>query len=168
MFTIFSIANNILPLILSATLTHYFHPTTQQYQLLKSFSLLLLGLFLSSLATLNFSLSLLVGLLATPLTYIHPLPSTSALTLFSKFFLAILLVAVGPTTVLLAGSWAWGLNVGEVLTQAAFGWDVWGMYTQVVVWCVWWPAWVMGGILLFGQPRKEQQQQSAKVIAAST
>jgi glycosylphosphatidylinositol transamidase len=40
------------------------------------------------------------------------------------------------------------LSVRQVLTQAAFGWNVWGMWTQVVVWCVWWPAWMAGTLLL--------------------
>ncbi len=29
------------------------------------------------------------------------------------------------------------------------------MTTQVVVWCVWWPAWVIGLVLLFGSPRDD-------------
>src|ERR1700760_1121148 len=103
-FTIFAVVNNLLPYILSVLLTHYFKPTVQQYHLIKSFSLLLLGLFLSSLATLNFSLAFLVGLLAAPLTYIHPLPSTSTLSLILKSALALLLSAIAPTTVLVAGS----------------------------------------------------------------
>jgi glycosylphosphatidylinositol transamidase len=156
-FIAFAIFNIALPYILSKALIHYFRPTAQQYLLLKSFSLLILGLFLSSLATLNFSLAFLVGLLAAPLTYIHPIPSssTSSLSLLLKAVLAILLSAFAPTTVIAAGSWAWGLSVKEVLVQAAYGWDVWGMNTQVVVCCVWWPAWVMGGVLLFGRPREE-------------
>lgn len=157
-FTIFAITNNFLPYFLSRALTIYFAPTTQQYALLKSFSLLLLGLFLSSLATLNFSLAFLVGLLAAPLTYV-PLPSTSPSTLgmMGRGFTAVLLAGMAPTMVLVAGCWCWDLSVKEVLVQAAYGWDVWGMNTQVVVWCVWWPAWVMGGVLLFGQPMSEDE-----------
>lgn len=155
MFVAFSMFNAILPYLLSRVLTHYFAPTTQQYHLIKSFSLLLLGLFLSSLATLNFSLSLLIGLLAAPLTYIHPFPSSSIVQIISKVVIAIVLVGIAPTTVLWAGSHAWGLDVKAVLIQAAFGWDVWGMTTQVVVWCVWWPAWVVGGILLSGNWARE-------------
>jgi glycosylphosphatidylinositol transamidase len=154
-FIIFAVFSNILPFILSTAITHYFSPTTQQYLLIKSFSLLLLGLFLSSLATLNFSLAFLVGLLAAPLTYIQPIPSSSIVVIAGTGALALLLAGISPTTVLAAGSWAWGWTVKEVLLQAAFGWDVWGMNTQVVVWCVWWPAWVMGGVLLFGRPRRD-------------
>lgn len=151
----FAAINSLLPFILSLTLTHFFAPTTQQYLLIKSFSLLLLGLFLSSLATLNFSLAFLVGLLATPLTYIYPTSSSSVLKLALKTVLALLLSVIAPTAVLVIGSWALGWSIEEVLAEAAYGWDVWGMNTQVVVWCVWWPAWIVGGILLFGKPREE-------------
>ena len=51
------------------------------------------------------------------------------------------------------------MGIGEVLKEAAFGWDVWGMNTQVVVWCVWWPAWVVGMVLLFGRPREEVEEE---------
>lgn len=148
-------ANSVLPFLLSKLLTYYFAPTAQQYYLIKAFSLLFLGLFLSSLATLNFSLAFLVGLLAAPLTYIRPLTSKTILNRVLKAPLELLLTAIAPTTVLAAGSWAWGMTVQDMLTQAAFGWNVWGMNTQVVVWCVWWPAWLVGGILLFGEPREE-------------
>ncbi|CZT00857.1 related to GPI-anchor transamidase GAA1 [Rhynchosporium agropyri] len=149
-FTI--LLNFLLPPLLSTTLTTYFAPTSQQYTLIKAFSLLLLGLFLSALATLNFSLAFLVGLFSAPLTYIQPLPSHPII----AYILAGLLMLSSPTTVVLAGSWHWGMGVGQVLKEAAFGWDVWGMNTQVVVWCVWWPAWFLGMMLLFGKPRVEE------------
>jgi glycosylphosphatidylinositol transamidase len=150
-FVIFALLNNVLPPLLSQLLTTHFSPTRQQFLLIKSFSLLLLGMFLSSLATLNFSLAFLVGLLSSPLTYIQPCPNRPII----KVVLAGFLTVIAPTVVLVAGSWAWGLGIGDVLTEAAFGWDVWGMNTQVVVWCVWWPAWVVGGLLLWGRPREE-------------
>lgn len=158
----FAVINSVLPFILSATLTHFFAPTNQQYLLIKSFSLLLLGLYLSSLATLNFSLAFLIGLLATPLTFIYPTPSTTALKFILKAMLALLLTVIAPTAVLVIGSWALGWSIEDVLAEAAYGWDVWGMNTQVVVWCVWWPAWVIGGILLFGKPREKDGQSVAK------
>ncbi|CZT53241.1 related to GPI-anchor transamidase GAA1 [Rhynchosporium secalis] len=148
-FTI--LLNFLLPPLLSTTLTTYFAPTSQQYTLIKAFSLLLLGLFLSALATLNFSLAFLVGLFSAPLTYIQPLPSHPII----AYILAGLLMLSSPTTVVLAGSWHWAIGVGQVLKEAAFGWNVWGMHTQVVVWCVWWPAWFLGMMSLFGKPRVE-------------
>lgn len=152
-FVFVALATTILPMLLSILLTQFFHPTTQQYQLTKSFSLLVLGMCLSSLATLNFSLAFLVGLFAAPLTYLQPLPGRH----FTKSFLAIVTSLTSPTSVLVAGCWYWELSVGEVLKEAAYGWNVWGMNTQLVVWCVWWPAWLVGGVLLWGLPRDEEK-----------
>jgi glycosylphosphatidylinositol transamidase len=103
-------------------------------------------MFLSTLATLNFSLSLLVGLLATPLSFVR---------LGSKFWSIPLAVFSPPvvlaiaTAVLKHGSLT---AIGDVLREAAFGWDVMGMYTPVVVWCVWWPAWLVGSLVVLGRP----------------
>jgi glycosylphosphatidylinositol transamidase len=105
-------------------------------------------MFLSSLATLNFSLALLVGLLAAPLTYVRPLTGNPLLVIFG-----FILNTLAPTTILYAGSLYWNIPVTEILREAAFGWNVWGMYTQVVIWCVWWPAWLIGSIVLLGKPR---------------
>jgi glycosylphosphatidylinositol transamidase len=148
-FFAFAVINNIFPFFASAALTQFFSPTSQQYQLTKAFSLLFLGMFLSTLATLNFSLAFLVGLLSAPLTYIQSFPGRPILT---TLFIG-LLSLLAPTTVCLAGTTYWNLGIGEVLKEAAFGWDVWGMNTQVVVWCVWWPAWVVGMIQLAGKPK---------------
>ena len=141
-------------------------PPAQFYQLLKAFSLLLLGMFLSALATLNFSLALLVGLLAAPLTFTPVSASvsgshTNANAATAAY--ALLLHALSPPAVLAAavallrvfagaGAGVGEIGVADVLREAAFGWDVWGMYTAVVVWCVWWPAWLVGATLVLGQP----------------
>lgn len=150
MFTVFTVASTILPLALSGLLTRIHQPTTQQYHLMKSFSLLLLGMFLSSLATLNFSLAFLVGLFATPLAYLLPIPGS----LVTKCLLTLLTSMASPMAVLIAGCSYWDLTVEQVLREAAYGWNVWGLNTQLVVWCVWWPAWLVGGILLWGSPKE--------------
>lgn len=147
-FLAFSLLNCALPHILSRVLTTYYRTTTQQYQLIQSFSLILLGMFLSSLATLNFSLALLVGLLASPLTLMQPWPNHGIV----RWTRTALLNLVAPTSVLFIWSTTYHLDVGEVLKEAAFGWDVWGMYTPVMVWCVWWPAWLVGSIAVPRQP----------------
>ncbi|KAF4225341.1 hypothetical protein CNMCM6805_008586 [Aspergillus fumigatiaffinis] len=143
-------AGVILPLIVSALLNHGFTspPTTQQYLLTKSFSLLLLGLFLSTLATLNFSLSFMVGLLCAPLSFVKRInPQTKAALRYPIAIFGLLALNVlSPPAVLIGACLYSGVSVESVLTQAAFGWNVWGMWTQVVVWCVWWPAWVVGGL----------------------
>jgi|SRR5450432_2491899 GPI-anchor transamidase subunit GAA1 len=149
LFVNFAVVNGALPYLTSMIITTTFKPTKQQYQLMKSFSLLLLGMFLSSLATLNFSLALLVGLLAAPLSFVQPSSGNT----ISIIFFGIILNALAPPMVLYAGSLYWQIPVGEILKEAAFGWDVWGMNTQVVIWCVWWPAWLIGNVILLGKPR---------------
>ncbi|KAK0610451.1 Gaa1-like protein [Bombardia bombarda] len=147
-FITFAALNTILPHLSSHLLTKYYTPTIQQYQLIKSFSLLLLGMFLSSLATLNFSLALLVGLLACPLTFMQPWPRSPVM----RGICMLLLDAVAPTSVLVAGAVYWDVSLGTVLREAAFAWDVSGMYSPVVVWCVWWPAWLAGSVTVLGKP----------------
>jgi GPI-anchor transamidase subunit GAA1 len=137
-----------LPHIISYLLTNYYKPSAQQYQLIKSFSLLLLGMFLSALATLNFSLAFLVGLLASPLTFMQPWPANSAMRWACAGFLNL----VAPPAVVYTAAAVSKIGIGQILTEAAFGWDVWGMYTPVVVWCVWWPAWLVGSITVQGNP----------------
>lgn len=105
-------------------------------------------MFLSALATLNFSLSFLVGLLAAPLSFTSPWPGNPS----ARHGYAALLQLVAPTAVAYAASAFFGFEIGSILKEAAFGWDVWGMYTPVVVWCVWWPAWLAGSVLVLGEP----------------
>ncbi|KAI9822894.1 MAG: Glycosyl phosphatidyl inositol protein transamidase complex subunit [Thelocarpon impressellum] len=150
-FYAFAGLNVLLPHVGAALLSRYLSPTAQQFLLIKSFSLLLLGMFLSALATLNFSLALLVGLLSAPLTFI-PLPAPSHQRRLGVMFAAGLLNLLAPSAVLLAGSVYLGTDVRRILVEAAFGWRVWGMWTQMVVWCVWWPAWLVGAVLLASSP----------------
>lgn len=142
-----------LPLLLAALLSNglgLFTPIVpQQYLLIKSFSLLLLGLSLSTLATLNFSLSFIIGLMCVPLSFLGRLQGLAAPLRYALTTCSLVLMnLLSPPIVLLVVCWYFGVSVETVLTQAAFGWDVWGMWTQVVVWCVWWPAWLIGCVLL--------------------
>lgn len=160
----FTLINTLFPIILAVVTRHWYPPKPQQYLLLKSFSLLLLGLFLSTLATLNFSLSFFIGLLCTPLSfvgYMKPLPSSSTqaqkdgsqststgLTTVFASILLVLMNLISPPVVFLGTCYLTNVPVELALTRAAFAWDVWDMWTQVVVWCVWWPAWMCGSFLL--------------------
>ncbi|KAF4591487.1 GPI transamidase component GAA1 [Ophiocordyceps camponoti-floridani] len=144
-FPLFTLISAALPLIISHLLATFFKPTIQHFQLTKSLSLLILGMALATLATLNFSLAFLVGLLATPLTFVQPTGN-----IFARYSLAGLLNAVAPPLVMLTAAQLCHVPVAEVLQEASFGWNVWGMHTAVVVWCLWWPAWLVGAINLFG------------------
>ncbi|RDW94050.1 GPI-anchor transamidase subunit GAA1 [Aspergillus mulundensis] len=144
--------NALLPPTLSLLLSRTNVSQQAQLHLIKSLSLLPLGLFLSTLATLNFSLSFMTGLLCSPLSFIScPSTATKPAVRYASAVLGLVLLNIlSPPVVLLAGCKYFGVEVTTVLTEAAFGWDVWGMWTQVVVWCVWWPAWVVGGVVLGG------------------
>ncbi|KAL9047278.1 MAG: hypothetical protein Q9214_000103 [Letrouitia sp. 1 TL-2023] len=150
----FSLANLSLPTLLAVLVSSNTPLTAQRLLLLQCFSLLLLGMFLATLATLNFSLAFLVGLLAAPLSFVgHPLtadhserlPKRSAANLvLSNLFVHM----VSPPVVILAACKLFAVDVGAMLSEAAFGWKVSGLWTQVVVCCIWWPAWLVGGMIV--------------------
>lgn len=150
MFTIF---NSWLPTGLAQVLSQRALLTSQHQLLLQCFSLLLLGMFLATLATLNFSLSLFVGLLSTPLSFIGP-PLFSAdskdasVSRTRKIISTLVLQLLSPPTILWLACGVFGGSVSDVLAEGAFGWNVNRMWTQVVIWCVWWPAWLAGSVLV--------------------
>jgi glycosylphosphatidylinositol transamidase len=146
-FAIFTVVSAALPLVITQLLNAFTKPTTQHFHLTKSFSLLFLGMSLSTLATLNFSLAFMVGLLACPLTFVGPQKNPLA-----RWAAAGLLSALAPPVVVYSAAQAWGVDVAHVLTEASFGWNVWGMYTPVVFWCLWWPAWLVGMVNVFSTP----------------
>ncbi|KAF2752217.1 Glycosylphosphatidylinositol:protein transamidase, GAA1 component [Sporormia fimetaria CBS 119925] len=134
----------LLPLLISLALSKTsLRPTIRHITLIQCFSLLLLGMFLASLATLNFSLSFLIGVLACPLSFVRPRPGSKV----QSAGLYLLLSLLNPVVVGRAATVYWGADAVEVLLKAAEGWHVWGLWTQVIVWLVWWPAWVVGGVV---------------------
>ncbi|KAJ6788906.1 hypothetical protein PWT90_00117 [Aphanocladium album] len=121
--------------------------TAQQFQLIKSFSLLFLGMSIATLATLNFSLAFFVGMLATPFTFVRTSTNIAV-----RLGLAGFLTAIAPPVLVYSSSHILQIPVSDILTEASFGWNVWGMYTSIVVWCVWWPSWVLGMVNVVGSP----------------
>ena len=129
------------------------------YKVMKSLSLLLLGLFLTVLATLNFSLSFFLGLLCMPLAFVTRTPSNTPLTLVQ---IAVLL-PLSPSGVT-AALWSYATylstelgSVEDWLVKLAFGWNVWGSWgVPVGVAVIWWPAWTVAATNvvsgLFAQP----------------
>jgi len=134
--------------------------TPQQFQVIKCCSLLLLGIFLSALATINFSLALIIGLLATPLSFTRTWPDNFVAV---RVAYMLLLQVMSPPVVLLGVSAVLGTQIGLsamdglqlVLEEAIFGWNVLGMYTPLVLWAVWWPAWIVGCFITLGRPAIE-------------
>ena len=159
-FYAFTASNILLPTLLSVLLTNYTSPTTQQRLLMKCFSLLLLGMFLATLSTLNFSLALLIGLLASPLSFLGVPSSTSddqtaqtnvkpaPQSLWILVPSNVILHALSPPVVILAVCYFANVSIEQVLVEAAFGWQVWSLWTPVIIWCVWWPAWLVGAVFV--------------------
>lgn len=146
-FYIFTAVNVFLPYIMAATVETLVTPTLQHRLLLKCFSLLLLGMFLASLATVNFSLSLFIGLLSSPLSIVGTRPAPNNQTpLPIKVLENVILQALSPPVIIATICWLAGVTIEDALLEAAFGWHVWGVWTQMIVWGVWWPAWLSGVI----------------------
>ncbi|EON68939.1 hypothetical protein W97_08197 [Coniosporium apollinis CBS 100218] len=136
-----------LPLLGAYPFVTSLRPTLQHLHLIQCFSLLLLGLFLSALATLNFSLAFLVGLAAAPLSFVRPVPGKPRIALAA----ALVLSLVGPGLLLcvVGRPWLPSEALGGLLKGAVEAWAVNHAWTlQVVVWLVWWPAWVEGAAVL--------------------
>jgi GPI-anchor transamidase subunit GAA1 len=132
-------------------------------KVLQSFSLLFLGATLSTLATLNFSLAFVLGVLASPLVFIRPIPSlpppSSVVSmddaqvylhrLAISFPALVLYAACSPSVVLYMLN---GYFIGDIawtLSEMAKGWVAQGVWTSLAIWGIWWPAWVVGGTVLF-------------------
>lgn len=131
-------------------------PTTAQYTITKSLSLLVLGLFLSTLATLNFSLSMTLGLLAAPLAFVDRVAPKEYK---SKPWLAgleyVILAVASPVGVVVGAAGLASVKTGnadavvDLLGRVAFGWNVWSSWgVPVGVWFVWWPAWITNAMLV--------------------
>jgi GPI-anchor transamidase subunit GAA1 len=135
----------------NVTVPTFAAPTNNQYTLIRSINLLLLGLFLTVLATLNFSLSMILGLLCAPLAFVDRLPQSPQLARLEY----LLLVVVSPSGVAaIAGVYMYSTTgdveiLPRVLERLAFGWNVWGSWGALIgIWAVWWPAWITSAVLV--------------------
>ena len=126
-------------------------PTNEQYILTKSLSLLVLGLSLTVLATLNFSLSMFLGILCFPLAFVDSTSRKPGLAVIQYLVLVIMSpmgIALG-----LGGYCFFFLGRDEVIMEwlgrFAFGWNIWGSWcVPVSVLCIWLPAWTVGATLV--------------------
>ncbi|KAL9586702.1 MAG: hypothetical protein Q9212_000710 [Teloschistes hypoglaucus] len=152
--TFSALANVFLPTLLAILISGYTNLSTHRLVLLHCFSLLLLGMFLATLATLNFSLAFLVGLLAAPLSFVGiPMAAENGdgapkLGVPRQVVCNAVLHLLSPPVVVWAVCKVVGVDAGAVLAEAAFGWKVSGLWTQVVVCCVWWPAWMVAAVIV--------------------
>nr|KAK5445622.1 Glycosyl phosphatidyl inositol protein transamidase complex subunit [Exophiala xenobiotica] len=148
-----------LPVILASALTDmpnnttlpaFSAPTKEQYVLIKSLSLLVLGLFLTVLATLNFSLSMFLGILCMPLAFVDR--SWSGVVAILQYLLLVIVSPMGLAASLVGyGLLSTGKDdlLVDWLQKLAFGWNIWGSWgVPVGIMCIWLPAWVVGATLV--------------------
>ncbi|QIX00163.1 hypothetical protein AMS68_005680 [Peltaster fructicola] len=139
---------------LTAVLPGALRGTLQQYQIIQAISLLLLGATLSMMATLNFSLALVIGVLASPLSFVRPLPRMwlgghPSIKWAIVPLAALAMLAISPPVVLAVASKVAERDVAWFTTELAKGWSGQGAITNLVIWCVWWPAWMLGSVVLY-------------------
>lgn len=160
-FSVMAVTVVFVPVILASVLSNIPNttilpttirlPTEEQYVLIKSLSLLLLGLFLTVLATLNFSLSMFLGIVSVPLAFVDRTPGKHGLAAF-QYLLLLIFSPVGAA----AGLGVYGYVfeghrhvLVDWLQKLAFGWNVWWSWgVPVGVLCVWLPAWIVGATLV--------------------
>ena len=159
-FAVVGIATLLVPIIIASALPEmpnnvsvpaFPAPTKNQYTLIRSINLLLLGLFLTVLATLNFSLSMILGLLCAPLAFVDRLSKAPGFAALEYF---VLVVISPPGVAAIVGGYVYSATGdAEVLSRAlekmAFGWNIWGSWGVLIgVWAVWWPAWLCSAVLV--------------------
>ncbi|KAJ4987351.1 glycosylphosphatidylinositol transamidase, partial [Stagonosporopsis vannaccii] len=143
----FANSTTLVPLAIAWFFSELRPLTYQEVTLIQSLSLLLLGMFLAALATLNFSQSVLIGILASPLSFMRKTDRT-----WLSIVQLLLLAALNPTMVATWGSALLRADLHDVLVRAALGWAVSGLWTQVTIWLVWFPAWVVAAVVVAGGP----------------
>jgi glycosylphosphatidylinositol transamidase len=86
---------------------------------------------------------LIIGLLSAPLSFVRRTNGRK-----SSIAQFLLLAPLNPVVVAQIATYVGKVELLDVLVKAAEGWEVWGLWTQVVVWLVWWPAWFCGSVVV--------------------
>jgi len=94
-------------------------------------------------------LGFFIGVLCSPLAFLQPIFN------LSKQRTLIILVAFLGMQLISPLNWfhliakvEFGQDVVELARIYRFAWKVWGAWTPLVWWCVWWPAWLAGLVVL--------------------
>lgn len=143
-FALLSIAGGCAPFLYAWMLPQRYI-NESALRLIKSYTLLLLGMSLSALATINFALAFGLGMVAFPLHVARSTPSPRSISLWLQI---ILHYTVSPSLVLLAVASLTGRSLHAALAEAILAWRVSRVWTQLIVWLVWWPAWCSAAVLL--------------------
>lgn len=118
-------------------------------RLIKSFSLLALGMWLSTLSSLNFSLGFFVGALCSPLAFLKPIMSPTKHQIWIIISAVLVMQLISPLNwFYLIARLEFGESVSKLARLYRFAWKVWGAWTPLVWWCIWWPAYLAGLVVL--------------------
>jgi glycosylphosphatidylinositol transamidase len=115
-----------------------------QATLASALSLIALGMLLTALATINFSLSLIIGVLCFPLLFARTSCSAT-----SQIAGRCILLLTSPLVILLGICMTWKLQVEDVVSMLAFSYTHLHVWTPLAVWGIWWPAYMLGSIVVF-------------------
>jgi GPI-anchor transamidase subunit GAA1 len=117
--------------------------------LIKSLSLLALGICLSTLSTLNFSLGIFIGVLCSPLAFLRPVSNLSNRGIWVTGLAIVAMQLISPLNWFhLVAKLQFGEHIIDLAKMYRFAWKLWGAWTPLVWWCVWWPAWLAGLVVL--------------------
>ena len=127
---------------------HGSHMSTDS-RLIKTFSLLALGICISTLSTLNFSLGFFIAVLSSPLAFLQPIVDRADRRIWLTVIIFIAMQLISPLNWFhLISKLEFGEPISELARMYRFAWKVWGAWTPLVWWCIWWPAWLAGLVVL--------------------
>ncbi|EMR08333.1 hypothetical protein PNEG_03173 [Pneumocystis murina B123] len=113
------------------------------YKLIRTFSQIILGIELSTLAIVNFSLSFFVGIITFPLSFVRPARTKTERILFS-----VLLELSNPLNWIFFLSYYKNKEAIDFIYLFVFGWKIWYLWTPLVLWLLWWPLWIVAKITI--------------------
>lgn len=114
--------------------------------LIKSFSQIMLGMFLSAIASVNFPLSLSIGIVAFPISFVGPTHHK-----ISQILLRVaLLVLTSPMSVLVLFCALTGADWRGIITDVVFGYEWQHVWTPFAIFGVWWPAYFLASVVVSG------------------
>ncbi|ORY77698.1 Gaa1-like protein [Protomyces lactucae-debilis] len=127
------------------TLVGNFRPLSKaQTTLASALSLLVLGLCLAALATINFSLSLAMGVLCFPILFARPSASLPV-----RLAGRVILLLTSPLAVFTGACFLMDLKMDDVLSMVTFSYVHLHVWTPLAIWGVWWPAYMLGSLVIF-------------------
>lgn len=142
LFTSFLVLEYCVSIIGSTLFSRHLH--YDDVILISSFSQIVLGMFLSAIATVNFPLSLFIGIIAFPITFMGPTQHKIVQILIR----VTLLVFTSPMSILYLFCVLTGMDWKELIMHITFGYEWLHVWTPLAIFGVWWPAYFLTSVAL--------------------